>query len=135
MQNELDIKPIMTQVDINLIQNQPTFTAALKFCQQLSGKEDKCFFGDGRIVKDSAQWSRIMTSQKHFFPQDKLNAFMDICGNEVPLLWLIHQRGYDVHSLRKIETETEKALRLEQERSAALERENEILRSAISGRR
>ena len=125
----------MLQVDIQTISNQPSFTAALKYCQQISGKEDKCFFGDGRIVKDSAQWSRIMTSQKHFFPQDRLNAFMDICGNEAPLMWLLHSRGYDINSLRKVETETEKALRLQRERNAALERENEILRSAISGRR
>lgn len=52
-------------------------------------------------------------------------------GNDAPLLWMLHTRGYDVNSLRRKETETEKALRLANERIAQLENEREIERKLI----
>lgn len=51
---------------------------------------------------------------------------MDICGNDAPLMWMLFQRGYDLNSLRKRETETEKKLREAQERIRQLESENEL---------
>lgn len=109
-------------VDPALIVKQPTMTKALQLCQTLSGKDDAQFYGPDGIVKDQAQWSRIMGSSPHNFPHDKLNLFMDLAGNEVPLMWLLHSRGYDLNSLRHLETETEKRLRLAQEENAALKR-------------
>ena len=109
-------------VDPALIVKQPTMTKALQLCQTLSGKDDAQFYGPDGIVKDQAQWSRIMGASPHNFPHDKLNLFMDLAGNEVPLMWLLHSRGYDLHSLRHLETETEKRLRLSQEENAALRR-------------
>lgn len=109
-------------VDPALIVKQPTMTKALQLCQTLSGKDDAQFYGPDGIVKDQAQWSRIMGASPHNFPHDKLNLFMDLAGNEVPLMWLLHSRGYDLNSLRHLETETEKRLRLAQEENAALRR-------------
>lgn len=109
-------------VDPALIVKQPTMTKALQLCQTLSGKDDAQFYGPDGIVKDQAQWSRIMGASPHNFPHDKLNLFMDLAGNEVPLMWLLHSRGYDLNSLRHLETETEKRLRLAQEENAALKR-------------
>lgn len=110
------------EVDPALIVKQPTMTKALQLCQTLSGKDDAQFYGVDGIVKDQAQWSRIMGASPHNFPHDKLNLFMDLAGNEVPLLWLLHSRNYDLNSLRHLETETEKRLRLSQEENAALKR-------------
>ena len=109
-------------VDPALIVKQPTMTKALQLCQTLSGKDDAQFYGPDGIVKDQAQWSRIMGASPHNFPHDKLNLFMDLAGNEVPLMWLLHSRGYDLSSLRHLESETEKRLRLAQEENAALKR-------------
>lgn len=53
---------------------------------------------------------------------------MDLCGNDAPLLWMLDQRGFDLSSLRKRETETEKKLRLAEERIQQLEREREVER-------
>jgi len=52
----------------------------------------------------------------------KLVALMDACGNDAPLLWMLHARGYDLHSVRKLETETEAQNRLLREEVAALRR-------------
>jgi hypothetical protein len=127
MQLELAMRPPMTPVDVSLIAKQANMTKALQLCQTLSGKDDAQFYGDNGIVKDQAQWSRIMGPSNHNFPHDKLNLFMDKAGNESPLLWLLYSRGYDLSSLRLRETELERELRetreqLEQERR---ERETE----------
>jgi hypothetical protein len=46
----------------------------------------------------------------------------DACGNDAPLYWMLHQRGYDLCSLRKTESETQRKLRLAQEEIKALRR-------------
>lgn len=109
-------------VDPQLVIRQPTMTKALQLCQTLSGKDDAQFYGNGGIVKDQAQWSRIMGPSNHNFPHEKLNLFMDLAGNEAPLMWLLQSRGYDLNSLRHRETETEKQLRLAREENVALRR-------------
>ena len=47
---------------------------------------------------------------------------MDRCGNDVPVLWMLHERGYDLNSLRRRETQLEAQLRQAQEENAALRR-------------
>ncbi len=131
MQRELNLKPEMQRVDICSIDAQPSFTAAIRLCQQLSGLEDKEIVGKRGIVPDLAQWSRITRSGRHYFPQDKLNAFMDLCGNEVPLIWLARSRGYD---LRPLETEMERRLCLEREKTDKLEYENLLLKKLLMGK-
>ena len=56
----------------------------------------------------------------------KLERLMDLCGNDAPVLWMLHRRGYDLHSLRKRESETERELRKAREEIAELKREREI---------
>jgi hypothetical protein len=56
---------------------------------------------------------------------------MDLCGNDAPLEWLAHSRGYE---LRPLETETERLLRLQFERADKLETENRLLRTLLLGR-
>lgn len=131
MQRELNLKPEMQRVDIRSIDAQPSLTAAIRLCQQLSGLDDKEIVGKHGIVADVAQWSRITKSGQHYFPQDKLNAFMDLCGNEAPLIWLARSRGYELTAL---ETEMERRLRLEREKTDELERENVLLKKLLTGK-
>ena len=128
MQLELSARPPMQAIDPALIARQSSMTKALVLCQTMSGLEDKVFIGPGGVVKDQAQWSRIMgASGQHNFPQDRLNLFMDCAGNEAPLLWLLHSRGYDLNSLRLRETETERALREANEALATERMKNRVL--------
>jgi hypothetical protein len=128
MQFELNVQPKMAAVDPALIARQPSMSKALALCQTLSGKDDAQFYGDGGIVKDQAQWSRIMGPSNHNFPHDKLNLFMDKAGNEAPMLWLLYSRGYDITNLHLRETETERELRLAREEIARLRSEREVER-------
>jgi hypothetical protein len=134
MQFEITARPPMMAVDPALVARQASMTRALQLCQTLSGKDDAQFYGDGGIVKDQAQWSRIMGPSSHNFPHDKLNLFMDIAGNEAPLLWLLHARGYELASMRQRETEMERALRLSREENEALRVANRVLVDAMNGR-
>ena len=134
MQYELTARPKMQAIDPVLIARQPSMTKALVLCQTMSGLDDKSFLGSEGVVKDAAQWSRIMSSGQHNFPQDKLNLFMDTAGNEAPLLWLLHSRGYDISSLKYCETETERKLRLAEEALAKERERNRFLVEAMHGR-
>jgi hypothetical protein len=135
MQFELTIRPPMQAIDPELIYRQPTLTKALHLCQSLSGFDDAQFYGADGIVKDQAQWSRIMgAAGSANFPQDKLNLFMDKAGNEAPLLWLLHSRHYDITQLRHVETEMERRLRMETERANAAENKVRVLTEVLSGR-
>jgi hypothetical protein len=133
-QQELGLRPRMTAIDPELIARQPTMTKALQLCQTLSGHADQKFTGDKGIVKDAAQWSRIMGAGQHNFPHDKFNQFMDIAGNEAPMLWLLHSRGYDITVLRQCESETERRARLAEERAHKAEEKCRVLMEAIGGR-
>ncbi len=133
IQQPLDIQREMQPVEIDAIARQSSMSKALVLCQTLSGLDDKQFIGSKGIVEGQAQWSRIMgPAGQHNFPQDKLNLFMDIAGNEAPMLWLLHSRGYDLNSLRKRETETELKLRKAEERIKQLEHEARIKADFVS---
>ena len=51
---------------------------------------------------------------------EKFFALMDVCGNDAPLLWMLHARGYDLASVRRRESELERENRLLREERAAL---------------
>jgi len=125
----------MQSVDYAALIKQPTMTAALNLCQTISGKADKAFCGPGGVVNSQAQWSRILNDAgAHHFPHDKFGQFMDAAGNEAPLLWLLHSRGYDLRSLRQRETETQQKLREVTEALDAERLKTKILIDAMHGR-
>ena len=70
---------------------------------------------------DKAQFSRWQSAAEGIV-WPKLEQLMDACGNDAPLLWMLHQRGYDLGSLRRRESETERENRLLREEVAALRR-------------
>jgi len=121
-QYELGFHPEMQAISVEQIAKIPSMTQALVLCQTLSGKEDKAFLGPKGVVKDQAQWSRVMGASAHNFPHDKFNRFMDLAGNEAPLLWLLHSRGYDIERLAHVETKLERENRELKEEVRALRR-------------
>jgi len=119
-------------VDPAIVVVQPTLLSAVKLAVSLAGFEaDKEIYGALGI--DAGHWSRILRGDAHF-PLDKLSALMDLCGNEAPLLWLTHNRGYDIASLRKRETEMERRCRELQEQLDVERHRSRVLAEAINGR-
>ena len=74
---------------------------------------------------DAGHWTR-MRSGAAGIQWDKLAAICDLYGNDAPLLWMLYQRGYDLHSLRKRESDVERENRELRERIAALESERAV---------
>lgn len=135
MQFELPSRPPMKALDPFQIYSLPNMTKALALCQSESGKPDSHFYGEGGIVPNQGQWSRIFSeTSPHCFPHEKFNTFMDLAGNEAPLMYLLHSRGYELSSLRMRETETERALRISNEALAQERLKNRVLMEAINGR-
>lgn len=119
-------------VDPAIVLAQPTLLGAIKLCVSLAGFEsDKQVYAQLGI--DAGHYSRILRGEAHF-PVDRLSELMDLCGNEAPLIWLTHARGYDPSSLRKRESDTERRLREANERIEALERDKRVLTEALTGR-
>lgn len=111
-------------VDLDDVQKQPTGAAAISLCATKSGKLDKVIAAD--IGAQEAVWSRIQTTGKGF-SLEQLSQLMDTCGNEAPLEWLLLVRGYDPRSLRKLESESERQLRLAREEIAALQHRHAVM--------
>lgn len=64
---------------------------------------------------------------------DHLERMMDATGSEAWLYYWLLRRGYDPHSLRKLETETERALRLAHEALEAERTKVRVLTDALRG--
>jgi hypothetical protein len=116
----------MTQLSIPVsmrpdeVLRKKTLGSSIELCAELAGFSlDKEL--QSKLKVDKAQFSRWQSGEEGI-KWEKFTALMDICGNDAPLFWMLKERGYDLHSVRKTESETEKALRLAQEENAALRR-------------
>ena len=99
---------------------------AINMCADLAG-----FSLDKELQQqmgvDKAQFSR-WTSGTEGIVWPKFMRLMDACGNDAPLLWMLHQRGYDLASIRKRESEVERELRMARETIARMEHERDVER-------
>jgi hypothetical protein len=102
------------------VQREKTLGAAIELCAKVGGYAfDKQLQQD--LGVDKAQFSRWQSGAEGIV-WPKLERLMVLCGNEAPLLWMLDQRGYDLHSLRRVESELERQNRLLREENEALRR-------------
>lgn len=101
------------------VMRKQSLGAAIELCAELGGYAlDKTL--QLELGVDKAQFSRWHTGHEGV-QWPKFTALMDRCGNDAPVLWMLHQRGYDLHSVRRRECE--------------LERENRELREDLAAAR
>ena len=110
---------IPSEVSATEVAREKSLGGAIDLCVKAAGKEPK----ELQIVcrSDKAQWSR-WTSGQEGIVWPKFRALMDECGNHAPVLWMLHDLGYDLNSLRVRESETERENRMLKEEVAALRR-------------
>jgi transcriptional regulator with XRE-family HTH domain len=116
---------IPVDVSVSEISRQQSLGAAISLCAHVAGFSGKEI--QSALKLDKAQWSRWESGGEGVV-WEKLCALMGYCGNDVPLLWMLHRLGYDLNSLRKRESETEKRLREATEEIVALRR---VLRGQV----
>lgn len=107
------------------VAREQTLGGAINLCAKAAGMAPKEV--QDALKADRAQFSR-WTDDKEGILWPKLVAFMDVCGNDAPLFWMLHARGYDLSSLRRQETETEQENRLLREQLAQERAEREVER-------
>lgn len=106
-------------VPLDEVARKRSFGAAITLTYELAGFTLKDV--QTKLKSDKAQVSRWESGcEGIIFP--KLVDLMDACGNDTPVLWMPHQRGYDLASVRRRETELERRLRLKEEECEALKR-------------
>lgn len=102
------------------VMRKQTLGGAIELCAELGGFTlDKSLQQELKV--DKAQFSRWLSGQEGV-QWAKFTELMDKCGNDAPVLWMLHQRGYDLNSLRRRESETERENRLLREEVLALRR-------------
>lgn len=111
---------IPVSVPVEEVARKKSLGSAIELCAELAG------FGLDKTLQqelevDKAQFSRWQSGTEGI-SWPKFERLMDLCGNDAPLLWMLHQRGYDLNSVRKTETEIEKQNRMLREENAALRR-------------
>lgn len=109
------------QIDISAqeVGREKTLGGSIALCVKAAGLEFKQL--QDQLHMDKAQFSRWESGGEGVV-WPKLSALMDACGNDAPVLWMLHTRGYDLHSVRKVESEVERQNRLLREENAALRR-------------
>jgi hypothetical protein len=107
------------------VAREQSLGGAINLCAKAAGLTPK-EVQDG-LKADRAQFSR-WTDDKEGILWSKLAALMDLCGNDAPLFWMLNARGYDLSSLRRLETETERENRLLREQLAQERAEREVER-------
>lgn len=116
---------IPVEVTPQEVGREATLGGAIDLCAKAAGKAPKEV--QDALHADRAQFSR-WTDNKEGITWAKLSGLMDVCGNDAPLLWMLHARGYELASLRKTETVTERELRIAREELAKERAEREIER-------
>jgi hypothetical protein len=115
----MDQVGLPVEVSAQEIVREKTLGGAITLCAKAAGYEPKEL--QQALKWDKAQWSR-WESGTEAIVWPKLEQLMDHCGNDAPVLWMNHARGYDIGSLRRIESSIERENRQLREENAALRR-------------
>lgn len=110
---------IPVEVEPREVMRKHSLGGAIDLCLEIADLEPKRLVGDLKL--DKSQFSRWQSGQEGVI-WPKLRAVMDRCGNDAPLLWMNHDRGWDLHSMRRVENELQRQVRMLQEENGALKR-------------
>ncbi len=112
-----------SQITAQEVKREKTLGGAIALCARAGGLEPKQLQDALRL--DKAQWSRWESGGEGIL-WPKMRAVMDECGNDAPLLWMNMDRGYDLSSIRRVETELERKLREAEETIKQMQHDHEV---------
>ncbi len=121
-------QPNQVEIPIEMIRAKKTAGSAITLACDTSGLEDKEIFMPLGI--DKGYFSNIKSGNATL-QADLIHNFCQVVGNRIYPEWLAYQVGC---TLVEIETETQRLLRIEQEKRKEAEKENELLRKLLTGR-
>lgn len=116
---------IAVEVPVSEIVRKASLGKAIEYCAELAGysydKELEKALNERGVKVDNTQLTRWRQGAEGI-KWEKFVGLMDVCGNDAPLLWMLHARGFDIGSVRRVETAVERENRLLREENAALRR-------------
>jgi hypothetical protein len=86
--------PSANEISEELIRSLPDKRAALRTCVLYSGKPLKTVAYELGIKPDHLSKMLNPADDPRHFPQEKEDLLMDVCGNEIPLIWANMRRGH-----------------------------------------
>lgn len=104
--------------DLAYLMSLPNLRRVVRYAMSLADLEPKQVYEP--LGKDKATWSRIEGGDMSF-PADLIMPFQAITQNSAPILWLAHQDGWDITTMRKRQDDKDKRIaelesQLEEER-------------------
>jgi hypothetical protein len=118
----------MMKLDETIVRAPKNLLRAFIAAAELGGLEEKQAAAAAGM--DPATWSQFKAGDRGIKPL-ALNGYMDQCANELPLANWAYSRGY---VLVPLESELERRLRLQEEKTQRVEAENKVLREVLSAR-
>jgi hypothetical protein len=116
-------------VDRAYVLGLPSLRKVIRYSVSLADLEPKQVYGP--LEMDKAIWSRIENGGMSF-PADSLSKLAEETQNDAPLVWLAHQRGYELVPLK---SELEQQLEAKDAELTEERRENALLRKLLLERR
>lgn len=113
------VRPPGAAFTLNQARAIGSMQGALEMSMRCSGLLAKDF--QLALGLDKGHWSRIENGDAPF-PLQKLDQFMTIAGNEIPLIWSAERRGWDWDSIRKHHSDAEHQIAVLQQENADLKR-------------
>lgn len=93
-----NVEPVTPEL-VRYVRRQKTLVGAWNLAQKISGLEDKKCYGPLDI--DPSHWTKIGNCKASPPADERFVHYLDVVGNEAPLIWLCEVRGYDFLSMRK----------------------------------
>jgi plasmid maintenance system antidote protein VapI len=125
----LPTKRTCPPIDKPYVLSLSSFRRAIRYSMSIADLEPKQVYEP--LDMDKATWSRIENGQQAF-PPDLLGRLAELTGNDAPLVWLAHSRGYELRPLR---SELQERLEAAEAHALELERQNSLMRELLQGRR
>lgn len=117
MSDQLSLPTSVTPAEVA---REKSLGGAIELCAKAAGFDlDKQL--QQALGVDKAQFSRWQSGQEGI-KWPTLRRLMDHCGNVAPVLWMAYDVGFDLHAMRRRETEIERQNRELREENAALRR-------------
>ena len=126
MPDQAGIPTVVTPIEVA---REKSLGGAIDLCAKAAGFSlDKEL--QMRLEVDKAQFSRWLSGTEGI-TWPKLERLMNTCGNDAPVLWMVNQRGYDIATLKRKETELERQIRERDEKIAEQEAEIRLMRKLL----
>lgn len=91
------VEPLTPQL-ISMIRRRKSFVDAWNFAQEFAALDNKQVYGP--LAIDASHVTKIR-NESASPPGYAFNPYLDLVGNEFPLVWWVESRGYDWLTLRR----------------------------------